>query len=89
MRTLVSTALVGLTLVASPALAQQHPWVPSGEQSVGSLPNGAPALSQHPWVPSAYAGTGSLPNGEPAARAESRVRGGDAGSRHQGRQSGN
>jgi len=88
MRTLITTAFVGLALAASPAFAQQHPWVPSGEP-VGSLPNGAPAVSQHPWVPSFYAGTGSLPNGEPAARAESRVRGGGAGTRHQGRQSGN
>jgi len=31
MRTLVSTFLVGISLaaVAAPALAQQHPWVPS------------------------------------------------------------
>jgi hypothetical protein len=29
MRTLVSTLLVGVCLVGSPALAQQHPWVPS------------------------------------------------------------
>jgi hypothetical protein len=30
MRTLVGTLLVGVCLAASPALAQQHPWVPSG-----------------------------------------------------------
>jgi len=29
MRTLISTALVGICLAASPALAQQHPWVGS------------------------------------------------------------
>ena len=43
MRTLVSTFLVGVCLVASPALAQQHPWLPSGMYT-GSLPSGdAPA----------------------------------------------
>ena len=30
MRTLLSTVLVGLTLAAAPAMAQQHPWLPSG-----------------------------------------------------------
>jgi hypothetical protein len=29
MRTLVSSFIVGVCLVASPALAQQHPWVAS------------------------------------------------------------
>jgi hypothetical protein len=33
MRTLVSTFLVGACFVAAPALAQQHPWVPSGVYS--------------------------------------------------------
>lgn len=65
MRTLLGTFLVGVSLVASPALAQQHPWVPSGTP-VGSLPNGDPAV-QHPWVPSAYAGR--LPSGGAPARA--------------------
>jgi hypothetical protein len=39
MRTLVSTLLVGICLVAGPAFAQQNPWVPSGTYT-GSLPNG-------------------------------------------------
>ena len=30
MRTLVGTFLLGISLVTTPALAQQHPWVPSG-----------------------------------------------------------
>ena len=68
MRTLLSTVLVGLTLAAAPAMAQQHPWLPSGTPA-GSLPNGDVPVVQHPWLPSAYAG--SLPNGEPA-RAEIR-----------------
>jgi len=43
MRTLVSTFLVGVSLVAGPALAQQNPWVPSGIYT-RSLPSGdAPA----------------------------------------------
>lgn len=29
MRTLLSTVVVGVTLVAAPAFAQQHPWVAS------------------------------------------------------------
>jgi hypothetical protein len=45
MRTLVSSFLVGVCLVAGPALAQQHPLVPSsvdteGCMYIGSLPNG-------------------------------------------------
>jgi len=80
MRTLVSTALVGLALVATPALAQQHPWVPSGTP-VYSQQNGDLAAVQHPWVPSAYAG--GLTSGD-TARAESSLR--DAGARqHHGR----
>jgi hypothetical protein len=39
MRTLVTTFVVGICLVAGPALAQQHPWVPGGMYA-GSLPNG-------------------------------------------------
>ena len=79
MRTFVSTAIVGLTLVATPALAQQHPWVASGTPVYGQ-PN--PAIQQHPWVPSAYAG--SLSSGD-LARAESSLR--DAGARqHLGRE---
>jgi hypothetical protein len=52
MRTLVSTFLVGICLVAAPALAQQHPWVPSGAYT-STLPGGdtSPA-QQHPWLPS-------------------------------------
>jgi hypothetical protein len=43
MRTLVSTFLVGVCLVAGPALAQQHPRMPGGMYT-RSLPNGdAPA----------------------------------------------
>jgi hypothetical protein len=45
MRTLVSTFVVGVCLVAAPAFAQQHPWVPScvyteGCMYQGSVPNG-------------------------------------------------
>jgi hypothetical protein len=39
MRTLVSTLLLGVCLVSGPALAQQHPWVPSG-MSTGSVSSG-------------------------------------------------
>jgi len=43
MRTLVSTFLVGACFVAGPALAQQHPWVPSSVYT-GNLSGGdAPA----------------------------------------------
>jgi hypothetical protein len=43
MRTLVSTIVVGVCLVGGPALAQQHPWVPSGTYT-NNLQNGdAPA----------------------------------------------
>jgi len=73
MRSLVSTILVGATLVAGPALAQQNPWVPSGMNApIGSLPNGDdPAVARHPWVSSTVY-EGKLPNGDPAARADSR-----------------
>lgn len=83
MRTLVSTTLVGLALVATPALAQQHPWVPSGTP-VQTTQSGDPAaVQQHPWVSGSYATT-SLPGSEPAARAESRVRGGQQRRRQSG-----
>ena len=74
MRTLVSTLLVGATLVAGPALAQQHPWVPSSvNASTASLPNGEPTETHHPWVSSnVYQGT--LPSGDALARADSRPR---------------
>jgi len=39
MRTLVTTFLVGICLAASPALAQQHPWVPS-DVYTGSVQSG-------------------------------------------------
>jgi hypothetical protein len=82
MRKLVSTFLVGVSLVAGPALAQQHPWLPSGAaEPTGSLPNGDAPVQQHPWVPSGMS-TGNLPNGDAPARAESRVRQG--GQRHPG-----
>jgi len=70
MRTLVTALLVGIPLVAGPALAQQHPWVPSGFNGpAGSLPNGAPAvIDQHPWV-SGNVYLGNLPNGAPAYAA--------------------
>ena len=72
MRTVVSTILVGATLVAGPALAQQHPWVPSGVNApTGSLPNGDPAATHHPWV-SSNVYEGSPPNGDALARADSR-----------------
>ena len=35
MRTVVCTLLVGGLLVAGPALAQQHPWVPDGMYAAG------------------------------------------------------
>jgi hypothetical protein len=80
MRTLVSTILVGVSLIAGPAFAQQNPWVPSGMNApVGSLPNGDPAVTPNPWVASTVY-EGSLPNGD-AARAEVRIRS-DIGSRH-------
>jgi phage tail protein X len=43
MRTLVSTFLVGVCLVAGPALAQQHPLVPSGMYTGSLLDGDAPA----------------------------------------------
>jgi hypothetical protein len=65
MRTLVSTILVGLGLLASPALAQQHPWVPSGvTEPIGKLPNGD-SVARHPWVPGGVY-VGKLPNGDDA-----------------------
>jgi hypothetical protein len=75
MRTLVGTMLVGATLVASPALAQQHPWVPSGVNAItGSLPNGDDsAAAHHPWVSSTVY-EGNLPNGDALARADGRPR---------------
>jgi hypothetical protein len=75
MRTLVSTILVGAALVAGPALAQQHPWVPSGVNApTASLANGdAPAATHHPWV-SSNVYEGNLPNGDALARADSRPR---------------
>lgn len=78
MRTLTGTLLVALTLVGGPAMAQQHPWVPSGEPAYNQS-TAAPAV-QHPWVPSAYAGAATLPNDE-SARAEGHVR--DAAPRRQ------
>jgi hypothetical protein len=39
MRTLVSTLLVGACFVTGPALAQQHPWVPSSVYT-GNLSGG-------------------------------------------------
>jgi len=45
MRTLVSGFLVGVCLVASPALAQQHPWVPSGMYTASVPKANAPARS--------------------------------------------
>jgi hypothetical protein len=72
MRTLVSTILVGATLVAGPALAQQHPWVPSGvNAATGSLSNDDPAVTRHPWVSSTVY-EGNLPNGDALARADGR-----------------
>jgi len=44
MRTLLGTFVFGVCIVASPALAQQHPWVPSG-LSADSLSTG-PARAQ-------------------------------------------
>jgi hypothetical protein len=71
MRTLISTILVGATLVAGPALAQQHPWVPSGVNApTGSL-SSDPAVTHHPWV-SSNVYEGNLPNGDALARADSR-----------------
>jgi hypothetical protein len=43
MRTLVSSFLVGICFVASPALAQQHPWVPSGMYAASVPKANAPA----------------------------------------------
>jgi hypothetical protein len=75
MRALVSAILVGATLVAGPALAQQHPWVPSGVNApAGSLPNGDdPAVTHHPWV-SSNVYEGNKPNGDALARADGRPR---------------
>jgi hypothetical protein len=81
MRTLLSTILVGVGLLATPALAQQNPWVPSGvTEPIGKLPNGDLPVAQHPWVPTGVY-VGNLPNGDPAY-ASTRVRSGDTGARH-------
>jgi hypothetical protein len=80
MRTFVSALLFGVCLVAGPAQAQQHPWLPSGAtEPTGSLPNGTPVEMQHPWVPSGYRGT--VPNDE-AAWASGRARSVDSNQRH-------
>ena len=72
MRALVSAILVGATLVAGPAVAQQHPWVPSGMNApAASLPNSDPAVTHHPWV-SSNVYDGNLPNGDALARADNR-----------------
>jgi hypothetical protein len=69
----VSAIVVGAVLVAGPALAQQHPWVPSGMNApTVSLPSGDdPAVTHHPWV-SSNVYEGNLPNGDALARADSR-----------------
>jgi hypothetical protein len=60
MRTLVSTFLIGVCLVAGPALAQQHPRVPSSVDTegcvyIGSLPNGRACIrsDEARWLGSA------------------------------------
>jgi hypothetical protein len=39
MRTFISTLVLVTSIAAGPALAQQHPWVPSGMYT-GNLPSG-------------------------------------------------
>jgi hypothetical protein len=46
MRTLVSTFLVGVSLVASPAMAQQNPWVASCVYTKSCMDTGSVAYGQ-------------------------------------------
>ena len=52
MRTLLSTVVVGIAIAASPALAQQHPWVPSyiytGSVQTATAPAYAAQPHHHP-----------------------------------------
>jgi hypothetical protein len=66
MRTLVSTLLLGVCLVASPALAQQHPWVPSGMYT-GSVTHGqAPARTYGRFSNGDIANSSGWRTGKPA-----------------------
>lgn len=73
MRTLLGTVLVGLSLAAAPALAQQHPWVPNGIY-IGNVPDGAVAPAHSGGV---HRGDIVDPARPPAAKAATGDRGGD------------
>ena len=65
MRTLVSTVLVGICIAASPALAQQHPWVP-GDVYTGKVQNGYSFARTYGRM---RAGDIVVPAARPAAKA--------------------
>jgi len=65
MRTLVSTFLVGICLAASPALAQQHPWV-SSDVYTGRLTTGDSVARTYGRV---FKGDIVVPAAKPAAKA--------------------
>ena len=65
MRTLVSTILVGISIAASPAFAQQHPWVPS-DVYTGKVQNGYSFARTYGRM---RAGDIVVPAARPAAKA--------------------